>query len=65
MRNICLATCSLLRQSRSHIKYYNYPPVDFIFRDELVGVKPPVDRTEDDFDPGAMFHIVGAYSFLR
>ncbi|PIK62066.1 putative angiotensin-converting enzyme [Apostichopus japonicus] len=32
---------------------------------ELVGVKAPVNRTEDDFDPGAMFHIVGDYSFMR
>ncbi|XP_072016685.1 angiotensin-converting enzyme 2-like [Amphiura filiformis] len=34
-------------------------------KEELVGVKPPVDRSEEDCDPAAMFHIVGAYSFLR
>lgn len=31
----------------------------------IVGVKAPVERSEDDFDPGAMFHIVGDYSFMR
>lgn len=36
-----------------------------IIRHDLVGVKAPVNRTEDDFDPGAMFHIVGDYSFMR
>ena len=34
-------------------------------RNDLVGVKPPVKRTEEDFEPGAMFHIVIDYSFLR
>ncbi|XP_038048596.1 angiotensin-converting enzyme-like [Patiria miniata] len=32
---------------------------------DLVGVKAPVDRTEEDFEPGAMFHILVDYSFLR
>ncbi|XP_071802040.1 angiotensin-converting enzyme 2-like isoform X2 [Asterias amurensis] len=31
---------------------------------DLVGVKAPVTRTENDFDAGAMYHIVVAYPFL-
>ncbi|XP_038063858.1 angiotensin-converting enzyme-like isoform X2 [Patiria miniata] len=31
---------------------------------DLVGTEAPVPRTEDDFDPGAMYHIVVAYPFL-
>ncbi|XP_022085294.1 angiotensin-converting enzyme-like isoform X2 [Acanthaster planci] len=31
---------------------------------DLVGTEAPVSRTEDDFDPGAMYHIVVAYPFL-
>ncbi|XP_072023599.1 angiotensin-converting enzyme-like [Amphiura filiformis] len=34
-------------------------------KETLVGVRPPVERSEEDFDPGAMFHITIDYSFLR
>ena len=42
-----------------------YDLISYFFREDLIGVESPVPRTEDDFDPGAMFHIVGAYSFMR
>ncbi|XP_022087764.1 angiotensin-converting enzyme-like [Acanthaster planci] len=32
---------------------------------DLVGVRAPVKRTEQDFEAGAMFHIIIDYSFLR
>lgn len=33
-------------------------------RAELQGMKPPVTRTEDDFDPGAKFHVPGGYQYI-
>ncbi|KAK4290884.1 hypothetical protein Pmani_036251 [Petrolisthes manimaculis] len=34
-------------------------------RVELQGVKPPVTRTEEDFDPGTIYHVVADVSYLR
>ncbi len=33
-------------------------------RRRLQGVSPPVARTEDDFDPGAKFHVAASYQYL-
>ena len=32
---------------------------------ELVGVKPPVDRTDADLDPPTLFHICQDYDMIR
>jgi hypothetical protein len=29
------------------------------------GISPPVERTEDDFDPGAKYHIPGNTPYIR
>jgi peptidyl-dipeptidase A len=29
------------------------------------GVKPPVERTEDDFDPGAKYHVASSVPYMR
>ncbi|KAK3105897.1 hypothetical protein FSP39_008085 [Pinctada imbricata] len=35
------------------------------WRCKYQGVYPPVERTEEDFDPGAKFHIPGDYPYIR
>ena len=34
-------------------------------REELQGLKPPVDRSESDFDPGAKYHIPANVEYIR
>ena len=34
-------------------------------RCELQGISPPVVRNEDDFDPGAKYHIASNRPFIR
>ncbi|XP_072156019.1 angiotensin-converting enzyme isoform X2 [Bemisia tabaci] len=34
-------------------------------RTDIQGVEPPVDRSEDSFDPGAKYHIVAGVEYLR
>lgn len=34
-------------------------------RFELQGLKPPVKRTEEDFDPGAKYHVVSSVPYIR
>ncbi len=41
--------------------YYYY----FFFREEYQGLVPPVARSEEDFDPGAKFHVVKGVSYIR
>lgn len=36
-----------------------------LFRVEMQGVKPPVARTEEDFDPGAVYHVAADVTFVR
>ncbi|XP_072179254.1 angiotensin-converting enzyme-like [Diadema setosum] len=31
---------------------------------DMIGVEAPVTRTEEDFDPGAMYHIIISYPFI-
>ncbi|XP_033184105.2 angiotensin-converting enzyme-like [Bombus vancouverensis nearcticus] len=33
--------------------------------EEFQGIEPPVDRSEDDFDPGAKYHIIADVEYLR
>ncbi|XP_054767848.2 angiotensin-converting enzyme-like [Lytechinus pictus] len=33
-------------------------------KNDLIGVKAPVERTDDDFDAGAMLHIIISYPFI-
>ncbi|KAK4883480.1 hypothetical protein RN001_006799 [Aquatica leii] len=35
------------------------------YRKEYQGIKPPVDRSEDDFDPGAKFHVPGDAQYIN
>ena len=34
-------------------------------RQKYQGIKPPVPRSEDDFDPGAKYHIPGDTPYIR
>jgi len=34
-------------------------------RDKYQGIEPPVDRTEEDFDPGAKFHVTASVPYIR
>ena len=34
-------------------------------RQELQGLRPPVNRTESDFDPGAKYHIPANVEYIR
>eukprot|EP00057_Strongylocentrotus_purpuratus_P015030 XP_011669504.1 PREDICTED: angiotensin-converting enzyme [Strongylocentrotus purpuratus] len=33
-------------------------------KNDLIGVKAPVERTEEDFEAGAMYHIIVTYPFI-
>ncbi|XP_012276299.1 angiotensin-converting enzyme [Orussus abietinus] len=33
--------------------------------EQLQGIEPPVDRSEEDFDPGAKYHIIANVEYLR
>jgi peptidyl-dipeptidase A len=35
------------------------------FRQKYQGIEPPVDRTEEDFDPGAKFHVIAGVPYIR
>jgi len=43
----------------------NYNKAWWDLRTRYQGVAPPVERTEDDFDPGAKYHIPGNTSYTR
>lgn len=34
-------------------------------REEIQGLEPPVDRSENDFDPGAKYHISADVEYYR
>ncbi|XP_063230814.1 angiotensin-converting enzyme-like [Bacillus rossius redtenbacheri] len=34
-------------------------------REKYQGIEPPTDRTEDDFDPGAKYHIIASVPYIR
>ncbi|XP_069674785.1 angiotensin-converting enzyme-like isoform X1 [Periplaneta americana] len=34
-------------------------------REKYQGIEPPVDRTEEDFDPGAKYHIIASVPYIR
>ncbi|KAJ1520596.1 hypothetical protein ONE63_003708 [Megalurothrips usitatus] len=33
-------------------------------REDIQGLRPPVPRSEEDFDPGAKFHVPGSYQYI-
>lgn len=37
----------------------------FFLRCKYQGISPPVDRTEEDFDPGAKYHIPSNTPYIR
>ncbi|XP_014283834.1 angiotensin-converting enzyme isoform X2 [Halyomorpha halys] len=37
----------------------------WILREKYQGVEPPVDRTEQDFDPAAKYHVVASVPYVR
>lgn len=37
----------------------------WLLREKYQGVEPPVDRTEQDFDPAAKYHIVASVPYVR
>ena len=43
----------------------NYNAEWWKLRTKYQGVKPPVDRSEDDFDPGCKYHIPANYPYIR
>jgi peptidyl-dipeptidase A len=34
-------------------------------RENYQGIEPPVHRTEEDFDPGAKFHVAASVPYIR
>nr|XP_002735388.2 PREDICTED: angiotensin-converting enzyme-like [Saccoglossus kowalevskii] len=50
---------------RGNIPYNEWTKQWWEIKNKYAGVVEPVRRTEDDFEPGAMFHIANDYSFLR
>lgn len=48
--------------------YYNISikVLNYVFcRYSYQGIEPPVTRTENDFDPGSKYHIVGNVPYIR
>ena len=43
----------------------NYNTEWWKLRTKYQGVKPPVDRSEEDFDPGCKYHIPTNYPYIR
>ena len=43
----------------------NYNAEWWKLRTKYQGVNPPVDRSEDDFDPGCKYHIPANYPYIR
>lgn len=43
----------------------NYNAAWWALRQQYQGVKPPVERSEADFDPGAKYHIPGNVPYMR
>lgn len=39
--------------------------VFLLYRETIQGVKAPVERTEEHFDPGAKFHVAADYQYIR
>ena len=31
----------------------------------MQGIKPPIQRSERDFDPGAKYHVAGGVAYIR
>ncbi|XP_021941995.1 angiotensin-converting enzyme-like [Zootermopsis nevadensis] len=34
-------------------------------REKFQGIEPPVDRTEEDFDPGSKYHVIASVPYIR
>ncbi|MGH8481102.1 MAG: M2 family metallopeptidase [Nevskiaceae bacterium] len=47
------------------IKPENYNASWWQLREQYQGVTPPLARSEDDFDPGAKYHVAGNVSYTR
>lgn len=43
----------------------NYNAAWWDLRTKYQGIAPPIERTEDDFDPGAKYHVPGNVSYTR
>ncbi|KAH0568973.1 hypothetical protein KQX54_021672 [Cotesia glomerata] len=50
---------------QSKITPDNYNCEWWALAEEFQGIVPPVKRTEDDFDPGAKYHIVASVEYIR
>ncbi|XP_021941944.1 angiotensin-converting enzyme-like isoform X2 [Zootermopsis nevadensis] len=50
---------------KGHITSKNYNCEWWKLRHKYQGIDPPVDRTEEDFDPGAKFHIIANVPYIR
>ena len=64
-------TCCLVndlwrwRVFRGDIPYENWNQEFWKLKEEIVGVKSPVERTEQDLDPPTLFHICQDYDMIR
>ncbi len=47
------------------VKPENYTAAWWAIREKYQGIRPPVERTEADFDPGAKYHIPGNTPYTR
>lgn len=39
--------------------------MNMVYRERLSGIKPPVLRSETDFDPGAKYHVPANIPYIR
>ena len=50
---------------RNEVPQNEWNNLFWTLKNEYVGVKAPVQRTEADLDPPALFHISGGYTMMR
>ncbi|MPC96271.1 Angiotensin-converting enzyme [Portunus trituberculatus] len=55
----------LLRVALRWVPLLHFAYVLDLWRWELQGLKPPVVRTEKDFDPAAKYHVVADVEYIR
>lgn len=62
--NFSLNSCSHAVTNMTNKKFI-YLFAIFIFRCQYQGIAPPIARSEEDFDPGAKYHIPANTPYIR
>ena len=53
------------RAFRGDFEFENWNEEYWKLKHDIVGVKAPVERTKDDLDPPALYHICQDYDMIR